>query len=122
MYSINLIGQLDSMNEEKIVEVKNRRHKLFKELRDYEKVQIYMYMYLFGRKKAVLVESYKNKTHNIDIDFDANYMDYLIQRLEKIIQILIKMRYDGQFAQKLAMAAAHCETENTDKELMDLLR
>lgn len=54
---------LDSENTNvcKVVEVKNRMRKLFKKLRDYEKVQCHVYMKLWCTLNSDLIEIYKGK-------------------------------------------------------------
>ena len=47
-------GRVDGLLKDKsIIEVKNRIHKLFRNLRDYEKIQIYCYMFIFNTKKVI---------------------------------------------------------------------
>ena len=73
-------GKIDGINDDKVlIEVKNRMNRLFYKLRDYEKVQIYAYMYILELEKAKLVECYKKKdscTINvIDVEFDQMFWD-----------------------------------------------
>ena len=45
----SLGGRIDGINEEKtLIEIKNRVRRLFYKLRDYEKVQVFAYMYILG--------------------------------------------------------------------------
>ena len=72
-------------NGDTIIEVKNRIHKLFYVLRDYEKVQIMCYMHLFGISHGHLVEAHKKKDETniniIEVLFDKPYMDYIIDKI-----------------------------------------
>ena len=73
-------GKIDGINEDSIlIEVKNRMNRLFYKLRDYEKVQIYAYMYILELEKARLVECYKKKgscdINVIDINYEQEYWD-----------------------------------------------
>ena len=85
-------GRIDGINEETnfIIEIKNRVNKLFYSLRDYEKVQIMCYMYLFSNLKAHLVEAHKKKEKTdiniIEVDFDEKYMEYIIDKIYHFIQ------------------------------------
>jgi hypothetical protein len=80
-------GKIDGINNENgsIIEVKNRVNKLFYALRDYEKVQITCYMFLFGTSKGQLVEAFRKKDGTdiniIDVDFDQNYMSYIFDKV-----------------------------------------
>lgn len=81
-------GRVDGMIEDDtLIEIKNRIYKLFYRLRDYEKIQIYAYLYILGITKAKLVENIARKTTNdqgeeiedekdtniIEIDFSIPY-------------------------------------------------
>tara|TARA_B100000767_G_scaffold57479_1_gene53193 strand:+ start:1583 stop:2428 length:846 start_codon:yes stop_codon:yes gene_type:complete len=83
-------GRIDGIcKDNTIIEVKNRMHKLFYNLREYEKVQTYCYMYILESKKSKLVETYmKNQqpeVNTIDIDFEDMYWDYIFVRIHKFI-------------------------------------
>ena len=46
-------GKVDGITDNnEIIEIKNRMYKLFFKLRDYEKVQIYMYMFINNINKG----------------------------------------------------------------------
>lgn len=77
-------GRIDGIVEnETLIEIKNRIYKLFYKLRDYEKIQIYAYLYVLGITKAKLVESIVKKGDNekedskdtniIEVDFSIPY-------------------------------------------------
>lgn len=74
-------GKLDGIHKDYIVEIKNRTRQFFYKIRDYEMIQIQLYMYILNYKNAKLVEklNQKIKIHNIERD------DILIQEiLEKL--------------------------------------
>ena len=61
-------GKIDGLREDNIVvEVKNRINKLFLSLRDYEKVQVYAYLYILDSNEAHLVE-FLNKNNDPKIN------------------------------------------------------
>jgi hypothetical protein len=86
-FSIRIGGKIDGINKDNncIIEVKNRVNRLFYSLKDYEKVQIMCYIYLFEEKKGHLVEALKKKescTINIiEVLYDEKYMNYIIEKL-----------------------------------------
>jgi hypothetical protein len=86
-FNIYIGGKIDGINFENncIVEVKNRINKLFYSLRDYEKVQIMSYMYLFSSSKGHLVEAFLKKENTniniIEVDYDENYMKEIISKI-----------------------------------------
>jgi hypothetical protein len=85
--NIYIGGKIDGLNNDNgnIIEVKNRVNRLFYTLRDYEKVQIICYMYLFNSEKGDLVEAYKKKDSTdiniIQVPFNKDYMDNIINKL-----------------------------------------
>ena len=95
-------GKIDgiSIDSTTLIEVKNRIHKLFYELRNYEKVQIMSYMYLFSVSKGHLVEAHKKKDETninvIEIQFDEEYMDYIINKILIFIRFFSKFINDSK--------------------------
>ena len=93
-------GRIDGIDEKdtKVIEIKNRVKRLFYTLRDYEKVQVYAYMYILGLNDSRLVECYKqNKTCDINIievPFDSNFwnteIDKKVQRFIKQFERFLK--------------------------------
>ena len=80
-------GRIDGYLEDgTIVEVKNRIYRLFYKLRDYEKVQILAYMFIFNSPKGILIENCKktkdNSINTISVDFDKEYFDIIINKLK----------------------------------------
>jgi hypothetical protein len=86
-FNVYIGGKIDgiSLDNSIIIEVKNRLYKLFYELRNYEKVQIMSYIYLFSLLKGHLVEAHKKKDETkiniIEVQFDSIYMDYIINKI-----------------------------------------
>ena len=77
-------GKIDGLTQNgEIVEIKNRMYKLFNNLREYERVQLQSYIYIFKLKKGYLVENFKDKINIIEELYDKKYMDSLIYRLGK---------------------------------------
>lgn len=81
-----LAGKIDGIqlcdNGNIIVEIKNRIYKLFYKLRDYEKIQVMTYLYIFDMKNADLVERLKLKDKSelniIRVEFDNDIWDNII--------------------------------------------
>tara|TARA_B100000787_G_C16174021_1_gene288012 strand:+ start:154 stop:954 length:801 start_codon:yes stop_codon:yes gene_type:complete len=84
-------GKIDGINDEKVlIEVKNRMNRLFYKLRDYEKVQIYAYMFILELDDARLVECFKRRNqctiNVIDVPFEQSYWDTEIStKIEEFI-------------------------------------
>lgn len=106
-YAIYIGGKIDGFNanEEMIIEIKNRMHKLFYNLRSYEKVQIMSYMYLFNVPKAHLVEALKKKENVeiniIDVLFDEKYMNDILESLKNFVNYFDKFIKNDKMKQKI---------------------
>jgi hypothetical protein len=85
-----ICGKVDGLyiNEDDnyIVEVKNRTKSFFTTLRDYEKTQIQLYMYMLNMNKAKLVEKYKDKIRITIVYKDQEYQDNIVKYLSIFIK------------------------------------
>ena len=99
-------GKLDGILEDKtIIEVKNRMNGLFKTVRDYEKIQTYAYMFIFHSPKSQIVETYmrgkKPECGIIDVEFEEEYWQMLVQRILKFIHYFNKFLKSEKLRGKL---------------------
>ena len=67
--------EVDAEGRRTLVEIKNRTRCLFKSLRDYENVQIQVYLRMLGLTRAKLIEQYNNKTNTITVTRDEEIWD-----------------------------------------------
>ena len=77
-YEWYLVGKVDGITEKgHVLEIKNRVNKLFYTVRNYEKPQIMVYLYLSGKLTGYLMEQCKDgKTIQYDIkkvEYPPNY-------------------------------------------------
>jgi len=87
-------GRVDGMcvidKKDTIIEFKNRVNRLFYKLRDYEKVQIYAYMFIHDYKYGQLIENLRkekdSKLNIIDVCMDDEFWKKEV--LEKIIEFI----------------------------------
>lgn len=68
-----------------IVEIKNRTRGFFSTLRDYERTQIQLYMYILDISFSKLVEKYNNKIRITLIYRDDNYINDILSYLDTFI-------------------------------------
>jgi len=83
IYHIILRGKIDGMNDEYIVETKNRTKRLFNMIPDYEKVQLNAYMFMTGKERALHIECYNDDQNSVEYGFDKFFWDNC---LDKVIQ------------------------------------
>jgi hypothetical protein len=77
-----LFTDLSDYSSNYVVEVKNRTKSFFATLRDYEKTQIHLYMWMTGFSKAKLVEKHNEKIRVTEI---YNNVDYTQEILEYLV-------------------------------------
>ena len=100
-FNIFIGGKIDGYNEKHntLIEVKNRMHKLFYTLRNYENVQIMCYMHLFKTKYGHLVEALKKKDNTeiniIEVSYNEDYMKEIINKILNFIIYFINFIYDN---------------------------
>ena len=91
-YTFILVGEIDGLLEDNIIiEIKNRARRLFKRLYNYEKVQMYMYMYLLNKSEGILVEHLNNQINNIHINYEEEYMNMILNKLVKFSNFYINL-------------------------------
>ena len=74
-YIIIIRGKVDGMNDEYVVETKNRTKRLFNMIPDYEKVQLNAYMFMTCKPKALHIECYNEEQNQTEYDFDKLFWE-----------------------------------------------
>lgn len=96
---------INTNNLKTVVEVKNRMKKLFYQLRNYEKVQMYIYMYLLESKECHLIECLKNNQdcdyNIIKVQYEADYFDKIKLKLKKFTKFFNKLLKNNSLKIKL---------------------
>jgi hypothetical protein len=92
-YDWFLCGKVDGLylnhvnpEESYIVEVKNRTKSFFSTLRDYEKTQIQLYMFMLNYNNTKLVEKYKDSLRITSIYKDDEYSNDVINYLQIFVK------------------------------------
>jgi len=83
-----ICGKCDGicLEDDFIVEIKNRMHKFFDQVRDYELSQVQMYMLLTGIHEAQLVQRFNRQIRVDNIMYDKDYTDLVLKRLEPFME------------------------------------
>ncbi len=91
-----ICGRVDGMyidpvdyNNSYVVEVKNRVKGFFSNLRDYEKTQIQIYMWILNLTQARLVEKFNNTIKVSIVYRDEKYIKGLLESLELFINLTL---------------------------------
>lgn len=71
-YGAFVIGYIDGFDPSTgtVIELKHRSHGLFKELREYERIQCFVYMKMLKVKRAKLIETYQSEQREYVIEWD----------------------------------------------------
>lgn len=99
-------GKIDGICSDKtIIEVKNRMHKLFYNLREYEKIQTYSYMFILESHKSQLVETYMKgqqpEVNIIDVKFEEIYWNYIYHRITQFVEYFNEFMKDDKLKEQL---------------------
>lgn len=91
-YLVSIGGKMDGIDHDnkKVIEIKNRVRRLFGMWREYEKAQLMCYLYLTNYPKGVLVERYRNRSNELELDYSEKYMDDILGRLKIFCQEFCK--------------------------------
>jgi hypothetical protein len=99
------------IKESYIVEVKNRMRGFFNTLRDYEKTQIHIYMYLLGINLSKLVEKYENNIRITTIYNDNEYLKDILEYLNVFIT-----NFEKDFLNNIEMKTKYVSSDAYDKQ------
>ena len=81
-----VVGKFDGFAEDgTLVEIKQRTRRLFGEVREYENVQVHVYMKMAEVETAQLVEKYEDKLMVHDIQYDDDFMCEIESELENVV-------------------------------------
>ena len=69
-FKIVIKGKVDGMNDDIVVETKNRTKRLFNSIPDYEKVQLNSYMFLTDKQKSLHIECYNESQNSTEYPLD----------------------------------------------------
>tara|TARA_R110002074_G_scaffold43888_2_gene114234 strand:+ start:1091 stop:1936 length:846 start_codon:yes stop_codon:yes gene_type:complete len=82
-----VVGKFDGFTDSgKLVEIKNRVRRLFGEVKEYESVQVHVYMKMAEVDTAHLVERFEDKINILDVFFDDDLMCDVEGELERVIK------------------------------------
>jgi hypothetical protein len=85
-----ICGKMDGIetmdnNCRRIIEIKNRTRGFFGEIRDYEMIQVQLYMFMTDISNCRLIEDYRLKLQYFDIERDSQLIDEILEDLLEFI-------------------------------------
>ena len=78
---------LDGVCEDRIIETKNRKNRLFKKIPDYEMVQLNAYMFLTSKNKVIHTEHYNEEHNIIEYNYDETFWEECKQKIIEFIKL-----------------------------------
>ena len=89
----SLTGAVDGfIDDDCVLEIKNRTRRLFKKIPQYEQVQLQAYMHNFGKKKAILLECKKNidefAMNSMTLNIDEELWSRILDKTHKFCKLL----------------------------------
>jgi hypothetical protein len=99
-----------------IIEIKNRTRGFFTSLREYEKIQIYMYMYMLNIPVAKLVEKFNDQIRITVIYKTDEYMNEILDYLGMFIERFKKFLSDG-YLKKEFVDSDNCNKQKILRKL-----
>ena len=98
------------INGDTVVESKNRMRRLLKTIPEYEQVQLEVYLWLTGFKKAVLVESYNTEQFTIPYEHSPDKWKEILMNFELFHEELQLFRTDPNRDTRVQLALMNKRT------------
>ena len=84
-----ICGKIDGIENDELIEVKNRKNKLFSFIPEYEQIQIEIYFRLTNLKKGKLIQNYNDEQSIILIEQNDDLWSLIQTELNNISNIII---------------------------------
>ena len=82
-------GRVDgTISNDKIIEVKHRKNRLFERVPIYEILQVYTYMYAMDIYQASVIEMYNGEQKITDFTYTVGYEQYVLQKLNNFCDFM----------------------------------
>lgn len=97
-----VVGKYDGITaDNELVEAKMRQKGLFKKMRNYENVQVQLYLYGLGFENGYLVEGFSKKAGDDlqiyihEVKYDMEYVEkYILERLKSFVKFFLDIKDD----------------------------
>lgn len=87
--SIYICGKIDGIEDNQLIEIKNRRNRLFEFIPLYEQIQIEIYFRLTGLETGKLIQNYNDTTSEFIIKKNDSLWDNILDELRIACKIII---------------------------------
>lgn len=90
IYEIYICGKIDGIIDDELIEIKNRRNRLFEFIPIYEQIQIEIYFRLANLNKGKLIQNYNDTTSEFIITSNDTLWESIKNDIKEACTILIK--------------------------------
>ena len=91
-HKFSICGKIDGIENNELIEVKNRKNRLFTFIPEYEQIQMQIYFKLTGLSTGKLIQNHNEEQSILPINEDNNIWDIIMEELNivshKIIELL----------------------------------
>lgn len=86
-YDVVFVGKVDGRDAAtgEVIEIKERRRRLFAKIPDYERVQLHCYMRMTDTRRSLLRQRYDDASQEHTVDFDDDFWTECIERLSAFL-------------------------------------
>ena len=85
----SIYGKIDGIENNKLIEIKNRRNRLFTFIPLYEKIQTEIYFRLTNLTQGKLIQNYNDTQSSFDIQADDELWNTILSELMEACNIII---------------------------------
>ena len=89
-YNIYICGKIDGIENNELIEVKNRKNRLFTFIPEYEQIQIQVYFKLTGLSTGKLIQNYNEEQSILLINKDINIWNMIENELLNVSNKIIE--------------------------------
>ena len=88
-HEIYVCGKIDGIENNELIEIKNRRNRLFEYIPIYEQIQIEVYFRLTGLETGKLIQNYNDTTSEFAIKTNNTLWESILDELQIACKIII---------------------------------
>jgi len=87
--SFYICGKIDGIEDDTLIEIKNRKNRLFSFIPEYEKIQVEIYLRLTNMKKGKLIQNFNEEQSVFLLDSNEELWDMIINELNNVSDIIL---------------------------------
>jgi len=89
-FTFNICGKIDGIENNELIEIKNRRNHLFTTIPIYEQIQTEIYFRLTNLNKGKLIQNYNDTQSIFVININQELWDTILNELFTVAELIIQ--------------------------------